>query len=36
VVRHLAIEPEPTEPAIGQVQVHLLAQAIRAACGAGA
>jgi len=26
VVRHLAIEPEPTEPAIGQVQVHLLAQ----------
>ena len=26
VVRHLAIEPEPTEPAVGEVQVHLLAQ----------
>src|SRR6476620_10979499 len=26
VVRHLAIEPEPTEPAVGEVQVNLLAQ----------
>ncbi len=26
VVRHLAIEAKPTEPAVGEVQVHLLAQ----------
>jgi hypothetical protein len=26
VVRHLAIEPKPTDPAIGEVQVNLLAQ----------
>jgi hypothetical protein len=26
VVRHLAIEPEPTEPAVGEVKVHFLAQ----------
>src|SRR5712675_194343 len=26
VVRHFAIEPEPTEPAVGEVQVNLLAQ----------
>jgi hypothetical protein len=27
VVRHLAIEAESTKPAVGEVQVHLLAQA---------
>ena len=26
VVRHFAIEAEPAEPAVGEVQVHLLAQ----------
>jgi hypothetical protein len=26
LVRHLAIEPEPTESAVGEVQVNLLAQ----------
>src|SRR3954468_17983651 len=26
VVRHLAVEPEPTAPALGEVQVNLLAQ----------
>src|ERR1700730_6284880 len=26
VVRHLAIEAEPAEPTVGEVQVHLLAQ----------
>jgi hypothetical protein len=26
VVRHLAVEAEPAEPAVGEVQVHLLAQ----------
>src|SRR5712675_2570195 len=26
VVRHLAVEAEPTEPAVGEVQVNLLAQ----------
>lgn len=27
VIRRAAVEPEPTEPAVGQVQTHLLAQA---------
>jgi len=26
VVRHLAIKPEPIEPAVGEIQVNLLAQ----------
>jgi hypothetical protein len=26
VVRHLAVEAEPTEPAVSEVQVNLLAQ----------
>jgi hypothetical protein len=26
VIRHLTIEAEPAEPAVGEVQVHLLAQ----------
>ena len=26
VVRHLTVEAEPAEPAVGEVQVHLLAQ----------
>jgi hypothetical protein len=27
MIRHLAIEPQPAEPAVGEVQMHLLAQA---------
>src|ERR1051326_159698 len=26
MIGHLAVEPEPTKPALGQVEVHLLAQ----------
>jgi hypothetical protein len=32
VVRHLAIEAEPAEPAVGEVQVHLLTPAVRSEC----